>query len=259
MSEWARMAPLSTRSLDDLIANRVAAVEIKDFATPEECRQFAEVMSKTVLEYYKVGRPAGYVGTTFVHYMKRPKQDYFDDVDAAYAAVKAVTDQAFDPLERFKAIVREKTEYSAEVAFEPEHGSYFAGIIRNLSGGANIHIDFAPQFARGKNIVGDVSTQLAWNIYIDQPLVGGETSIWNKQWDWTGDPVEDAKYPEFTREGLEGVERLTFKGTPGSVVIFNSRNPHQVHEIPEGDDSNNRIGMGSFMGPLGERNLVMWS
>jgi hypothetical protein len=258
MSDWAKMVPLSTQGLDDLINNRVAAIVIPDFATQEECQQFAKVISQTALEYYKVGRPAGYVGTTFVHYMKRPKGDYFNDVAAASSAVKAVTDQAFDPLERFKNTIRKHTDYAIGLAEEPGYGSYFAGIIRNLSGGANIHIDFAPQFAKGKNVVGEVETQMAWNVYIDQPYVGGETTVWNKQWNWTGDPVEDSKYPEFTREGLSGVESLTFKGKPGSVVIFNSRNPHHVHEVPQGV-ANNRIGMGSFMGPVGSRNLIMWS
>jgi hypothetical protein len=255
---WATETSLNTESLTDLIENRVAAIRIPDFATAEECRGFAEALADANLKYYQVGRPAGYVGTTFVHYMKRPKSDYFGDVEAAFSDVRAVTDRAFDPLTRFQELIRQKTDYAIDVAREPGYGRYFAGIIRVLSGGNDIHIDFAPQFAKD-NIVGRVGTQLTWNVYIDENYSGGETTIWNKPWDWTGDPVEDAKYPQFTREELRDEDRYVFKGKAGSVVIFNSRNPHQVVEIDEDDGALTRIGMGSFIGNIGEKALIMWS
>ncbi|MBA2673895.1 2OG-Fe(II) oxygenase [Ramlibacter sp.] len=257
-STWARAAALSAESLDDLAENRVAAICIPDFATAQECRGFAQALSQTPLRYYEVGRPAGYVGTTFVHYMKRPKRDYFDDVQAAFAAVHVVSGRAFDPLARFQDLIRQRTGYAIGVAQEPGYGSYFAGIVRILSGGNDIHIDFAPQFAKN-NLVGQVGCQLTWNAYMDDTSSGGETTIWNKLWDWTGDPAEDAKYPQFTRDQLAGQESYVFKPKMGSVVIFNSRNPHQVVEVAQGGDALHRIGMGSFMGKLGGRNLVMWS
>lgn len=258
MRDWARETSLSTESLTDLIENRVAAIRIPDFATAEECRGFADALADADLRYYQVGRPAGYVGTTFVHYMKRPKGDYFGDVETAFAGVHAVTDRAFDPLTRFQEVIRQRTGYTIGVAQEPGYGRYFAGIIRILSGGNDIHIDFAPQFATD-NIVGRVGTQLTWNVYIDEDYSGGETTIWNKPWDWTGDPVEDAKYPHFTREQLRDEEQYVFRGKAGSVVIFNSRNPHQVVEIGEGHAALTRIGMGSFIGNIGDRDLIMWS
>lgn len=255
---WAQALALSTESLAALIENRVAAIVIPDFATTEECSRFSEALSSTPLQYYQVGRPAGYIGTTFVHYMKRPKGDYFGDVEAAFSAVRQVTDQAFDPLSRIQELIHRETDYTIGVAQESDHGRYFAGIIRDLSGGNDIHIDFAPQFAKN-NAVGHVKAQLTWNVYIAQAVSGGETTIWNQPWDWTGDLERDSKYPHFTREELADVERYVFKAKPGSVVIFNSRNPHQVVEAAEGSRALNRVGMGSFIGNDSGQNLIMWS
>lgn len=255
---WAQALSLSTESLAALIENRIAAIVIPDFATIEECSRFSKALSNTSLQYYKVGRPAGYVGTTFVHYMKRPKGDYFDDVEAAFSAVRKITDQAFDPLSRIQELIHQKTDYTIGLARESGYGPYFAGIIRDLSGGNDIHIDFAPQFAKD-NAVGHVRAQLTWNVYIEQAASGGETTIWNKPWDWTGDPLVDSKYPHFTREELADAEDYVFKAKPGSVVIFNSRNPHQVVEVAEGIPPLSRVGMGSFIGNDQGQNLVMWS
>lgn len=256
-NDWARQVELTTENLTDLIENRVAAIRLPGFATMEECRAFSAAVGRTSLQYYKVGRPAGYVGTTFIHYMNRPKRDYFDEAASARSAVRTVTDQSFDHLARFIDTVQQKTDYSIAVADEPDYGSYFAGIIRILCGGNNVHIDFAPQFAKD-HVVGEVTAQLTWNVYVDEPRSGGETIIWNKPWIPTGNPEEDSKYPHFTREELQDVDSFVFKAQAGDVMIFNSRNPHQV-EITTDVQKLNRIGAGSFIGRAGARDLVLWS
>lgn len=254
---WARVGELNTENLGDLVENRIAALLIPDFATAEECNEFSAALDNAPLQYYTVGRPAGYVGMTFIQYMNNPKQDYFDNVAAASADVRSVTSRSFDPVSRFVELIEQKTDYRMSVAEEPGYGSYFAGIIRILSGGNNIHIDFAPQFAHD-HVVGQVTAQLAWNVYIDQPPVGGKTTIWNRPWRRTGNAEEDAKYPEFTEEELESAEALVFEARAGSVMIFNARNPHQVATTPESKRLN-RIGAGSFIGQAADRELILWS
>lgn len=256
-TNWARIAELSTESLTDLVENRIAAVTIPDFSTLEECKEFAAVLDEVPLQYYRVGRPAGYVGTTFIQYMNNPKQDYFDNVADAFSAVQSVTSHSFDPLSRFIDLINRETDYSMAVAQEPGCGSYFAGIVRILSGGNDIHIDFAPQFAND-HCVGNVTSQLTWNVYIDEPESGGKTTIWNKPWMRTGNAEEDAKYPQFTREGLKDAESFVFEARAGSVMIFNARNPHQVETTPSSEKLN-RIGVGSFIGQANKDQLILWS
>jgi hypothetical protein len=257
MDQWARYMELSTASLSDVIENRVAAVRIPDFATAEECQTFAAALNEAPLQYYKVGRPAAYLGMTFIQYMNRPKRDYFDEAPEAFSAVEHVTSRSFDPLKRFIDLIHNRTSYSVAVAQEPGHGSYFAGIVRILSGGNDIHIDFAPKFAVD-HAVGRVDAQLTWNLYIDEPETGGETIIWNKPWMPTGNKEEDAKYIPYTADELSDAQTFTFKPRIGNVVIFNSRNPHQV-QIAMAERRLHRIGMGSFVGRAGARDLVLWS
>jgi len=254
---WARIAELSTANLEALVDNRLAAISIPNFATKEECQTFSSALKDVPLQYYKVGRPAGYVGTTFIQYMNREKKAYFESVSSAASDVQAVTSRSFDPVDRFIHKIKEKTDFSASIAREPDFGQYFVGIIRILSGGNDIHIDFAPQFAKD-HVVGKIAAQLTWNVYIDEASSGGETTIWNQPWTPTGDSEQDAKYPHFTKQALENVESLTFKTRAGEVMIFNSRNPHQV-EVTGASESLNRIGLGSFMGQSSERDLILWS
>ncbi len=254
---WARSAALSTESLEALLDNRIAAIAIPGFATRDECQAFAVALSDVPLQYYKVGRPAGYVGMTFIQYMRKGKEEYFENVASAAENVRRVTSRSFDPVERFIRRLGEGTNFSVSVAHEPGYGQYFAGIIRILSGGNDIHIDFAPQFAKD-HVVGRIAAQLTWNVYVDDAASGGETTIWNRPWMPTGDPEQDSRYPHFTREELAGAEAFAFKARAGDVMIFNSRNPHQV-EVTGRSETLNRIGLGSFMGRAGARELILWS
>ena len=60
------------------------------------------------------------------------------------------------------------------------------------------------------------------------------------------------------REVVAGAPTFTYAPTAGDVVLFNSRNPHEVAGGPlaQGRD---RIGIGSFLGRMPDRSLAMWS
>ena len=69
-----REAELSKENLDALLDNRIPAIRIKTFATPEECAQFARATALVGLEYYSVAKKIGFIGMAQYEYRwGRPK------------------------------------------------------------------------------------------------------------------------------------------------------------------------------------------
>ncbi len=53
-------------------------------------------------------------------------------------------------------------------------------------------------------------------------------------------------------------ECAAYAPTAGDVVLFNARNPHEVAGGPA-DQGRDRIGIGSFIGRMPDRSLMLWS
>ena len=54
-----------------------------------------------------------------------------------------------------------------------------------------------------------------------------------------------------------GSQKFDYKPITGDVVIFNSRNPHEVSAGNIGD--RDRLQIGSFIGRLPNNDMVLWS
>src|SRR3954470_8780668 len=243
--------PLTVQSLQWLFDNEIPCIRVKNFATPKECAAFVAAMDAVGLnkEYRVIGpnvkfRPR-YIGVPQFEYRKRPKADYFATVEDAYAdQAKVFAHCGFNPIERLAKLLRDAAPgRNVAIAEEPEHGRYFSGIIRDVTGGTNLHMDFAkftaPDYAIAAN-----NAQLATNFYADGSPDWGETTVHNLHLDPARGPVE---LSPFDPKLVEGVERITFKALPGDLVLFNSRCPHRVGFNP-GDDGKRRMGIGSFVG-----------
>jgi hypothetical protein len=157
-------------------------------------------------------------------------------------------------IERVRAVVPERP---IDPAQEPGYGRYYAGIIRETTGGTNLHMDFA-RFSAPDYAIGANSAQIATNFYASGTAVGGETTVYNHHFEPT---VPAGTYYEISPldpARVAASESHTFTPFAGDVVMFNSRNPHRVHFNPN-DDGTRRMGIGSFIGrrPAGE--LVLWS
>lgn len=256
-SNWRtrQILELSTENLQALILNEIPAISIADFATCAESENFTHAVLNMEAKDYEFGRPGKYIGNPLTHYRNKPKREYFQQVRIAEQERRNVTNKSFDPLARFIQLINKHTDFSIAIAEEPEYGPFFAGIIRIISGGSDLHVDYAPTFAKGTLSIGEVRTQLAWNYYASSPSKGGETTIYNRLYKFTG---LDRVYRPYDGELLEGCEFITFKPIIGSVVIFNTANPHLVLPSAEGEQDQ-RIATGSFIGLMERRNLVVWS
>ena len=257
--------PLTAQALQWLFNNEIACIRVKAFATPAECAAFVAAMDSVGLnkEYTVIGpnvkfRPR-YIGLPQFEYRKRPKADYFATVETAYAdQAKVFAECGFDPLARLATLVRAAVPgKQVGVAEEPGVGRYYAGIIRETTGGTNLHMDFSRQTAPGYEIA-RVDSQLATNFYASGTEEGGETTMYNFHYDPADYVGRTVELSPFDPKLVEGREHYTFKPAAGDLILFNSRCPHRVSWNPR-DDGQRRMGIGSFLGRAPGGDVVMWS
>jgi hypothetical protein len=256
---------LTAATLDALFANEIPCIRIAGFATPDECRAFVEAMDAVGLnKEYQVASPSvralpKYIGVPQFEYRKKTKAAYFAEVEPSYADQTKVFERCgFDPIARLMERVRAAVpERLVGYAHEPGYGRYYAGIIRETTGGTNLHMDFA-RFSAPDYAIGTNSAQIATNFYASGTAAGGETTVYNHHFEPT---VPAGTYYEISPLDPARVatsESHTFSPFAGDVVMFNSRNPHRVHFNPN-DDGTRRMGIGSFIGRRPDGELVLWS
>ena len=247
---------LTAENLDALFDNRIPAIRIKNFASTEEIDGFAAAVNAMEPKWYQVGKPAAYIGINLIQYaLQKKKQDYFTAAPTATQEIRQIGSSSFNHVERFIEQVAIATGRYVHVAKEPSGEDYFAGIIRMIAQGSDIHFDFAPSFAHDL-ILNDINAQLAWNVYIDAPDQGGETCIYNRPWER---PEGDAgNYRVFSSEELKDAEKYVFRPAAGDLVVFNSRNPHAVLASAS-SATHRRIAAGSFVGRLPDGRIILWS
>lgn len=271
MESWKinDVQPLSAESLEALFDNRIPAIRIAGFATPAECRAFANALRACDLKVVKGATehsaPAfeaqriAYIGLTQYEFKYKPIETYLDAADTARAEVAPVFDKSFDPVARLMDRLRGLVEGSVEIARDPGGRLYSATIIRSSNEGLTLHADFAPYQAPQLTVT-TCTAQLAWNFYAEVPdSEGGHTTLHNRPWTWTrrqdGEIAEN--YP-LAREQVEGAETFTFKPREGEIIIFNSRNPHEVIPVVDAKGKD-RIAMATFIGRMPSGDLRLWS
>ena len=250
---------LSRDSLAALLDNRLSAVRIRAFATPAECAAFARAARAGNLKYYSVATRIGYIGLAQYEYRwDRPLSDYFNDVPTAAADLRQVVEAAgFDPVARLVERLQSVWDAPVGVGHEAGQGDYYAGIVRIASQGVALHADYAPLNSPAYSIA-RIDGQLGWNFFAEDLSQGGETTVHNAPWSPTVAPGEIPKSYDLPREVIAGANALTYAPTAGDVVLFNSRNPHEIAGGPP-EPGRDRISIGSFVGRMPDRSLVLWS
>ena len=250
---------LSRDTLKAVLDNRLAAVRIRNFATPQECEAFSKAAKAGNMKYYSVGKKIGYIGLAQYEYRwNTPKENYFRDVAKAKADLEPVIERAgWDPIARVIERLQKVSDRPVGIAHEEGLGDYYAGIVRSASQGVDLHADYAP-FNSPAYKVKDIDAQLGWNFFAEGLQSGGQTTVHNAPWTPSVTPGEIPKSYDLPREVVAGARSFTYEPTPGDVVIFNARNPHEIAggtALPGRD----RISIGSFIGRMPDGSLVMWS
>lgn len=249
---------LSTENLRLLLDNRIPVIRIRGFATSEECESFTAAARAGNIKYYSVATKIGYIGMAQYEYRwGRPKEDFFAAVPEAQRDLKDVISRcSFDPLQRL--IDRLQAVWPKPVGLARETmGEYYAGIIRFAGEGVDLHVDWAP-LNSPHYAIGAIDGQLGWNFFAEELESGGYTTVHNAPWD---PEVKDGEIPKSYGLGhdlVEGAPKAVYKPTAGDVVLFNTRNPHEISggvTKPGGS----RISIGSFVGRMPDGQLVLWA
>lgn len=271
MRSWTsdEAQPLNAETLTALFENEIPAIRIPAFAHPDECRKFADGLRQSELRVVQgatehsassfQAQKIAFIGLTQYEFKYRPMEDYLDAADAARAEVAPVFEQSFDPVTRLMARLRASGVPDVKIAQDPGGRAYSATIIRSSNEGLALHADFAAYQAPQLTVTA-CTAQLAWNFYAEVPAGdGGHTVVYNSPWTWQRTEADEVaeNYP-LARSQVEGAESFTFRPREGEVMMFNSRNPHEVIPVaaPNGKD---RIAMATFIGRMPDGGLRLWS
>ena len=242
-----------------MLDNRIAAVLVRSYASPAECAAFSRAARAGNMKFYSVAKRIGYIGMAQYEYRwNRPLYDYFGDVSKANADLSAVVANAgFDPVARMIDHLLEVWDVPAGIGREAGHGDYYASIVRMTPEGVDLHADFAP-FNSPTYSNAHVDAQLGRNFFAEQLATGGDTTIHNAPWSPAVEPGTIPQSYNRPRGIVAGAPTFTYAPTAGDVVIFNTRNPHEIAGgTPEA--GRDRISIGAFIGRMPDRSLVLWS
>lgn len=260
MSTWTDQAEhqLTTHNLALLLDNKIPAIRVRGFAQPAECTAFASAAKAGRLQYYNVADRIGYIGLAQYQYRwTKTKEEFLSDVTQAQADVQSVFDAAkFNPLQRMIELLR--TYWAAPVGMASEDGRpYFAGIIRSTSDKIDLHVDWAP-INSPDYAIGAIDGQLGWNFFAEELASGGHTNVYNRPWNPEINAGEIPKSYGLDRSLTQEALCFTYRPTAGDVVIFNSRNPHEIAP-GTAQPGGSRVSIGSFIGRMPDTSLVLWA
>ncbi len=253
---------LTKDNLELLFNNSIPAIRVKNFADSNECDSFINSIrwaeENDIMKYYSVKPKVGYIGTAQVEFRwGYKKSNYFEAVKEAWLDWEKVISNSWNPLDKFIQLLINVSGYDARIAQENGYGNLFAGIIRKASNGIGRHVDFAPMNSPEYDIA-QINSQLGWNLFVESPSEGGVTTIYNRPWNVNVVKGEDPPMSYGLSDNyILGAEKFSYKSISGDIVIFNSRNPHEV-SAGDSNDSD-RLQIGSFIGRLPNNNMLLWS
>lgn len=247
--------------LSALGLNQIAAIQVGQFLNRQELDVIIGNMSKKSIAWYdNKQNQQGRIGinATGYGYEVGGKKKYFEltpqaqkDRDEIFAGTQSPID---------KIIQLFSVGYLTSIAIEPEmqNARYFAGLIRAMGAKSTLHFDYAPDQLPGWS-VSDADEQYGLVLYLRMPTEGGELTIYNRPWQ-----AEDEAHNNdigqkgkngFTESFLEDTPSTSVKPLEGDLVVFKTRNFHQVEEIKSDKP---RLGLTTFMSLKGSL-LSLWS
>ena len=249
----AEVAPLSPRSLVQLVANEIPAIVVPAFASEAECAALVAHANELGFERYRgVSPPIDRLGVTVFEHDGLDAAGYFRAAAAAHALQREIFACSFDPLARFIALVAANHRGRVSVAVDPQRGAYFAGLIRRIEHGTLLHIDDAA-VEHPRCHVAQARAQLSWNLYLQLEGDRGALTVHDRAWQPAHEPLRTGSYG-YHHDVVDGAPRFTYHPAVGEVCIFNTRNFHEV--APSGGT---RIAFTSAIGTFADDAIELWS
>ncbi|QLE41854.1 hypothetical protein FD723_16470 [Nostoc sp. C052] len=245
--------PFTKESLKMLLEQRIPLIRLKEFATPQECEMlYTQSQLLNFDAYQDVSPKIEKIGITVFEYNSIGKADYFKEVERATKLRNSITAASFDPLQRIMEKFRE-CGAKVRIASEPFYGSYYAGLIRKIEHGTQIHIDFAPLEQSGWEVC-TITAQLSWTLYLKlSDNNQGKTRIYDRRCQ-----PEDKQYKldsyGYSDRVIADADTIAFQPYVGDVFLFNTSNFHYVEPM-----NGQRVAFTSMIGLLPNGEIIFWS
>lgn len=252
--EARKMLPL-------LSANQIAAIKISNFYSQADLAFIDNNIDRRDIAWYansenKQGRIG--ISATEYHSKENGKALYFSLVAKATTAREKMFHGVQDPIQ--KIVDMFSADYKISMALEPSmnEAPYFSGLIRAMGAKSTLHFDHAPVQLPGWK-VSESEEQFSLVLYLQMPDVGGELNIYNHPWV----PEDEVYNKDILEKGpngfdpifLESEEPTKVPPASGDLIIFRTRNFHQIDSIGSGQI---RLSFNSFMTLNGDE-LSLWS
>jgi hypothetical protein len=223
--------------LPELSRNEIAAIKIGHFLGEQELAVIsANMQDQTIAWYANKTNQQGRIGINATGFSHLPdgKKKYFDATPVAEEDRDAIFEGTHSPINKIVEFFSHG--FDAKVATEPElaQARYFAGLIRAMGAKSTLHFDYAPKQLPGWSVA-DADEQFGLVLYLQMPAEGGELNIYDHPWT----PEDERHNNDHVEKGTFGFTEGFLGDTPyasvlpseGDLVVFKTRNFHQVDEI----------------------------
>lgn len=245
----------------DLVAianGKLTALVVRSFIEEQLAREVGRKLLSGGYQHYINAPSIGRIGMAFYETERRASliKKYFDSAMDHIDKLRLSCLPYASPIDILRCRLDEV--WPAGASLERLYGrTMFVGLSRVVEPDVCFmaHHDFfqkdAPDSFRALSLV----SQLACNIYLNMPHVGGELHIWDE--DIAPDVFDDMRGENYGIEPQRlGDANLLIKPDVGDLVIFDSRKMHSV--APSKDTS--RVSLSCFIGYRGEHApLSYWS
>lgn len=242
---------LTNNSLNMVFNNEIPAIVVKDFFPLDSCKKLLMFLEeKNLIESYdynfdKEDAPEAlhYMTTHYLFEEDTNSNKYFIEAQDSIKKYQEIClSLSIDPMDKISEAFQK-----AEFQFTParqENQNYSQCMIRSLKEGALLHADFAP-FLKQDWTIKNITQELAWNIFVTTPLDGGECCVYNRPWQKEDDKFIKAGTYGYDKVVVKNAESYNYKPSAGDLVIFNSRN---FHEVVPSSGNIDRITIGGHFG-----------
>lgn len=238
-------------TLEDVMGGKRPAVRLSGFADAAEIDALAQGLIYNASRTGSIEQVTRLGISQYEQGLKGSKSEYFRLARLADLEFAPIFARSFSPVRRFIERLQ-AAGLDADIMSEPGYGYHFAGCGKLRTGFSPIHVDYAPQDSSGW-AVGEATSQLAWNLYLQIPGSGGELLLWDKLWQPADDRFQVSHSYYYDEQVVAGAPMLRVKVKPGEVLVINSRNFHAVSE------SSHRLAFGSFISGFSDGTLRLWS
>ncbi|KAJ3001091.1 hypothetical protein HKX48_003060 [Thoreauomyces humboldtii] len=284
--QWVRdqEVGLTRQAFLDMLDGRTPLIRSKSFASRDECAAFERELSPRLNPYRKnLGPALKKVGVAQFEYQAQGGREEAVDPTLYHEAARdawSIHDElrskcGTNLMERaMRSIAALFPDWNVGAASEGHGREYYAGIYRVINESTPVHCDWSP-YDSGKDwLIGRITKQVVFNLCL-VPVLGGKTVIHDLQWSPASLAYRDVDTYGYDPSLVAGRTNATAWPVAGDMVLFNTRNFHQVFPVEEDrhpitgvslGTKPPRITLSSFIGYLppspetGNRpSLIFWS